>query len=606
MDKFKLQKYETQLAFIWRLWVQFRRLAKLVLRTDPRHLKKIFVIANLYSSNKRFWATNDPKHLSRALASYFKLRNEWLKQSDGNSETNLEISGWSDKGSFLKIKSGLSGYKVRRVFRPDVWYLNGGSGGFFRGFVIDIPISKFRNLIDSLEMGIPGFEVKLPQDSIIKLTPGSVGRLESINPTQRQRGLDWYSTFHISPREFTWLVEAAADKEVAELALSFFTKFGDYTLDGETLRCIVKYCLILGFVPPEIKIEGWSLVPIKKPDWVKADLDNGPFFDIEESKVNAKYFRTDNVSVTNGGVIVDRDCFLDWDSAQHPALDFVAGNHNSVIGSSANMDMCFVKEVEIGETYESAILLGSRVDSNWFHFLIETLPRLFFVDEVLPKSIPVIVSSRIPDTAMEALRMVTGREVITVDAGVRTSVGHGYVPGPSIYHPDTQFIWNRADLIELNFKSLAKLRVIVLGTVKPSSSSKKTYWLRPGSHRVVTNERIVRKTLLGLGFLLNKPGDLSFKEQVKSIYESNHLVTSGGAAMSNFIFASEGASITVLVSKYGKTYPMPGFLASVSGAKLELIGGTSRFLSLSTSLVAKAHASFRINPRALASRISSN
>ncbi len=606
MDKPALQKYEVPLAAIWRFWSQFRRFLKLLVNTDPRHLRKLLEIANLYASNRRFWATNNPKYLSKALTSYFTLRNDWLSKPGGHLQVGLEISGWADKSSYLKIKRALGKYRIRRVFRPDVWYLKGGTGGFFNGFVIQAPMGDFSKLMRLLEIELPDFEMKLPHDSIAKLDPISIGRLESINPQQSQRGLNWYSTFHISPRDFTWLVEAAADIEVAELALATFREFGDFDFGGETLRCIAKYCLVLGFIPTGIRIPGWSLKTVKKPDWVELGTQSGEGVIAKRSRVSPKYFEAKNVTLTNGGILLVEDSFVDWDSAQKPCLDFVAGNHNSIIGSTANTEMCFVRNGKPGEKIDTAILLGSRVDSNWFHFLIETLPRLVWLNDRLPPTVPVVVSSRIPDTALAALKLMTEREVKLVDVTQWTSVERAFVPGPTVYHPDSQFLWNREDVIEVHIDALVELRNKILGHIRPIFSAKKTYWFRSSSHRVVSNERAIQRGLARSGFRVEDPSELSFEDQVRSIYESSTLVTQGGAAMSNFIFAMSGTKIVVLVSTFGTSYPLPKILGNVSGAEIILVGGKSRLMGTLKSVLEKSHSSFRINPKALSRALGSD
>jgi hypothetical protein len=599
MDKSALQKYETQLAVVWRLWTQFQRYSKLALKTNPRHFNKLFEIAKLYASNRRFWATNNPKYLARALTSYYSLRVDWLNQEGKNFEASLEVSGWADRASFLKIREALSAYSVRRVFRPDVWYLKGGSGSFFSGFIIQAPTRELSAILRSLEKAVPDFEMNLPQNPISKLPPKSAGRLESINPLQSERGLNWFSTFHISPRELTWLVEATSDREVSDLALSFFMQFGDFAFDGETLRCIAKYCLLLGFIPDGIEVKGWSLNQIKRPEWVPIGSGTASAWRNENSKVDAKYFQAENVSVTNGGIVLTADGFLDWDSAQSPVLDFVAGNHNSVIGSSANSHVCFVRDVQSGEELVSAILLGSRVDSNWFHFLIETLPRLLVVEDLLDKSIPVLVSSRVPRAGLEALRLITNRQIIQVDPELSTLVRKAYVPGPVIYHPDTQFLWGSEKLNIINFELLRSFREKVLESVGSETGSEKAFWPRFGGSRVASNSKKIQRLLSRRGFEIQNIGSLKFVDQVRLIRSCFSLITEGGASMSNFIFLPKGARILVLMSNQSKSYMMPKLLASLSQSEVRIESGQSMGEKFFLPLSSRLQASYRVNLRTL-------
>lgn len=549
-------------------------------------------MGKMFMSNKRFWATNNQKFLSNAMRHYYSLRGNWLSESYDNSNTGLELSGWANRETFLRIKEALGSQRIRRVFRPDVWYLRGGKGSFFTGFIFEVGLSDFARVIRELELALPEFQMRHPEEKVSKLDEHLIGRLESINPIHRQRGLNWVSTFSTSPREFTWLVEAAADKEVSELALAFFKQFGSFKFQGEILHCIAKYCLILGEVPIGINVDGWSFTDIREPRWTHTEPS---VVGTDNSRIGAKYIECFDLSVANGGVLRSENGFIDWDAAQAPFLDFVAGNSDFVIGTTANMLKCFVRDVRMKEELPIGIVLGSRVDSNWFHFLIETLPRLLIVEDILDKSIPIIISQRVPAQGVEALKLLTSREIIFVDTNSLTKIQHAFVPGPVIYHPDSQFMWGKLVAKDVNKDLLLQMRSTILLKIGPQSSNEKKFWVRISSNRSVINMEKIAELLLRRGFEIENPGVMSFEQQVQSILGSSIVVGVGGALMSNFIFANAGTKIIVLVSNFGVSYLMPQLLADVSGARLTVIGGPAAITIRSSSYISKLHSSFRVN-----------
>lgn len=561
---------------------------------------QILIVARMFFSSRKFWATNKTKFLSRAVSSYFSLRSDWLSAgSELQPKTGLEISGWADTATLYRIKEALVSIPITRVFRPDVWYLFGGRGGLFMGFRFEVSIEDLALTSKILEQIDPALKITASAQKLVN--PEAVRRscLESIRPLRsaNQKEINWYSSFSVSPSDFTWLVEATADKDVAEIVLSFFSKFDNFEFEHEIQTCIAKLCLVLDHKPEKINLKGWSLTNVASTPWKQLESAIPSITERPNSRVTSKYFQAENLVITNGGILVLQNEFLDWDFAQLPSLDFVAGNHALVIGSPANLHKCFVRDRPNGVVIESGITLSSRVDSNWFHFLIETLPRLFLVDDFVPPEVPVLVSSRVPQNGLEALALITKRRVQIVNETENTLIRKAYVPGPVVYHPDTQFLWNRQDEIEINVGALKKLRETVLSAIGSPTvlASKKIFWTRGGHQRVVLNTRHLVDFLTMRGFVLSDPATLRFSDQVKEVNQAGVLVTPGGATMSNFIFASSKTKIVVLVSRFGKTYPVPQLLSKVAGSSLVLVSGWAPLKLRAITVLEKSHASFRIS-----------
>lgn len=305
------------------------------------------------------------------------------------------------------------------------------------------------------------------------------------------------------------------------------------------------------------------------------------------------------MSLLNGGIIRAGGAFVDWDPAQHPSLDFVAGNWGKIIGTSANLKMCFIADSPKGEIFEEAILLGSRSDSNWFHFLIETLPRILIIDNLVKDSVPILISNRVPSSGLEALRLVTSRHIIMVDPESTTFIRKAYVPAPSIYHPDTQFLWDSKKLESVDINLLTELRAVILSKINMDGKARRLYIPRSGMARVALNSRKIAKTLSKAGFETVEMGSLPFHEQVQMIGRCEALVTEGGASMSNFIFLPKSSKILVLMSELSSSYVMPSLLGEVAKSDVRILGGRSIGGRFQMPFSARLHTSYRIKIRLL-------
>lgn len=595
-----LAKYEQQLAALWRTWRALSRLRIHGLHFEFKASAKTRQILKMYRLVKKFNSTNEPAALEKALSIYFTLRPNWLLHEQSLEDKLKAFSGWANKESLELLKTSMPEVRFKKVFRPDVWYLSRGQASLFSGFLFESPLSHVIKILENEDGILKDFRLQAIEMQTAEIPRGETLRLEGVFQRGGNPCLDWFASYKLNPQSFTQLVEAAVDRQMAAKALVSLNRLANAEIDSELARSFAIFNLLANECPTSKTIRGWKLVKVKNPQWLRQDgLPEDPTADPRERIMSARYFKASNAKFTNGGLIFQDDVFIDWDSAQHPSLGFVAGNANSVVGSSGNLHYCFVKDSPTGLDFDSGIILGSRVDSNWFHFLIETLPRLLVLDKFLDKRVPVIASSRIPNSAKEALALVTERTVHYVDATTTSTVIEAYVPGPVIFHPDTQFMWGKYLPEHVNFALLRELRSIILAKLNPPLGAKKTYWSRPSNHRTIINSKTVRRLLERRGFTTRDPSSLTFAEQVASIHSSEVLVAAGGAVMSNFIFASDSTKVLVLVSAFGKAYPMPVFLGQISGASVTLLGGPPKCRPTQQNIIEQAHASFRIKPKSL-------
>jgi capsular polysaccharide biosynthesis protein len=260
-----------------------------------------------------------------------------------------------------------------------------------------------------------------------------------------------------------------------------------------------------------------------------------------------------------------------------------------------------------GQFIPEGILLSSRADANWFHWLIETLPKLLYLESEVAQDVPIIFSARIPRTAKESLRFFTDRKTIEVEPSAATSVGKLFVASPVLFHPDPVELHLNPVTNTINLESLIWLRQRILNQAKKAitetGGAESIYVARFSGSRSLVNSRRVAATLGRFGFVVQDPAHMSFLEQVVAFNSAKRIVLVGGASMANLIFCSEGAVVVTLRSKFTVGYKMPKILAAVAGARVLSVSGRPVGNAFRASYLEKVHAHYQVRGRALSKAV---
>jgi capsular polysaccharide biosynthesis protein len=230
--------------------------------------------------------------------------------------------------------------------------------------------------------------------------------------------------------------------------------------------------------------------------------------------------------------------------------------------------------------------------------LIETLPKLLFLDAILPGAIPVLVSERIPKSALESLRLLSSRRIFQVSTEELTSVDQLFVCSPVIYHPDPVELHLSPTTRTINMDALGSLRSRVLNEVAQSPERSKqgrlVFVSRNSGSRSLINALRVEKMLRKEGFDVIDPSQMSFLSQVRAFQAADKIVLAGGASMANLIFCSEGTKIVLLRSRFTRGYKMPEILASLSSSLVVSISGLPVGTLFRNSYLEKIHSHYMV------------
>lgn len=565
-------------------------------------------------TQRNFSLTLDPKYLDSALTRYFECRSQLFESTSGSPKSvELNVSGWLDSTrKSLLPKNGEvldGGLLVKRVrkgrFRLGPFYNSGNMRLICTGFKVSFSVNQetleksySKGSLGEVLDGI-GFLVESEfSNEIFCGEPGTLtnGGIEEI----WTRSSGWWSgsvglkILLMMPNTFLWLIEAANDVNFAQFLLASISRFRVETVGRISPATMMRLQLVAKSTEMNLPLpKGWERMAVVNPNWratAKSALTGSPLPEGSATLYNVRLF--------HGGTVIEKGGLFLNDETQQPWFDFVAGRSGHVIGSITDMTHAFVRIPPANNEIRSiktGILLSGRADFNWFHWLIEYMPRLLQLEDSLPLSIPVIVSRGMPKTALEALSQITDREIIEVDRSKTLEIKKLIVPRICAFQPDSAFYWLADSSYFINLDRLREIRCRVLAS-HPEEDLQfgKVIFVRNSASRGLVNQRRVVRHFVSRGYLAVDPATLSFEEQVKVMHSAEKLVIVGGAVMSNLIFAKTDARVAVLSSVMTEEYKMPQILASIAGAKVRNFPGPILGRAARQSLVQLVHSDFFI------------
>lgn len=242
--------------------------------------------------------------------------------------------------------------------------------------------------------------------------------------------------------------------------------------------------------------------------------------------------------------------------------------------------------------------------SNYFHWLVECLPRLLVI-EGMPQynGLPLLVDKFIPNSHLQALRLMTGnsRKIIRLEQRQAAYVHHLIYPSPVSY------IYNNYDHeisydsgVEICYEGIQYVRSKIFNALalNPQHGKRKLYLSRKKLNEV--NERLknsieIEEYLKQNGFEVIYPERLSFVEQVRIFADAAIVVAPAGAALSNLIFAPPNCKVFAFCTNNRFNPYIFHLIAQHVGITLyHVIGEEAEDLKGS-----KAHNPFKVNLEAL-------
>lgn len=328
-------------------------------------------------------------------------------------------------------------------------------------------------------------------------------------------------------------------------------------------------------------------------------MSNSTFDEIYEKNGLNYYEIIYNAEIWHQRFIFTQNTILNIDVTASLRLGFVAGISpfiSKVKGSSSKYKIL----TPYGSFFKirEAIYLIGRVDENWYHFLLDTTPRMLFLDNV-PKSVPVLIRSDIPQTSKDFLRALTTREVIEIDPADFVAVETLYVlPGKStVFDSSPPKGLSHAEFSPV-FLGLFRNKVLECLPIDSNRTSKqRIYFRRKSVSRNVVNWGKIRQELEYFSFEDILLDSNFFKDQVQVFSNLNVVVSPGGAVLANIIFMNPGSKVVALTSFRGQRIDLWQKLSDSLDLKCITVKGMPTYWGFRYQR--KLHSNFYISPKKL-------
>jgi hypothetical protein len=307
-----------------------------------------------------------------------------------------------------------------------------------------------------------------------------------------------------------------------------------------------------------------------------------------------------DVKIQKGGTIICDHDLVVVDRAADPRFENVSGQREHVFGSSLRGQTVMVELCQdAAKSIDNGILLSGRNDYNWYHWMVEYLPRVIEIEKEIDPGIPWVISNRVPKTGVEALKMISTRGVLICDAEKRQYFKKLIVLSPNASVFDTDLApWEQ--ISRFNTHNLQELRIAMRRMSSNSRLPEKVFIVRESKHRNVVNQGQLVEIALGYGFHPVNLEDMDFSEQLDLFSNAKAVITVGGAVMANYLFMPQESHVIQLNNVASRDFVIPPLLSSIAGSKFtSILGEPNKDRILRNSRTEHVHESYVIKPRIL-------
>lgn len=330
-----------------------------------------------------------------------------------------------------------------------------------------------------------------------------------------------------------------------------------------------------------------------------------PFADVKDASnycyKSENIIKLSNAQIYYANIVLKKNINYELDVGMKFSHPFISGRWQYSTQDSDKNGIIFTIKKE-SSYINSGILLSSKNTQNWYHFLIEDLPKIEYFQDFDP-SIPFLISSLTPPNGKALLKLLTNRHIIEIDVASTFEVENLYLPTKASWISDT--FPKNLDFSGIDFwldshaiKSL-HTRVKNLDFSNSPMQSEKIFAGRnSGNYRRILNFNSMKKFLIKKDFNFINLSNLHIKEVIPTVSNSSLIIFSGGAECANMLFMREGSNVVVIYPNTIKNYPVYHRLAELLGINYIPFYADAK-VSNRSAVEVKANANYRVNLKKL-------
>lgn len=310
----------------------------------------------------------------------------------------------------------------------------------------------------------------------------------------------------------------------------------------------------------------------------------------------------ENVFVQRPNFILKDDYLLIPEAYANPYFNFTAGFSKYLNTNYLNEGSLFLNQFMLDKTQLEGYYLSSRFNMNWFHWLIDAIPRLFYSSDSLKEfdnRFDFFIPTDVPLNYVNLLEFILGRKVIQLDCNRSHHFSSLLFVKPVTFNPD--HIYDEINFLSiLNHDALLRLAKYIEINIAQKNEVAPQYEnlfvIRRSPSRGIVNISDVEQFLLKLGFYVIDPSTLDYKEQVSMFKSAKRVIMLGGAAMANIVFMKEGTKLLTLQSQFLHNFRVAQDLSKIFSIQSDYFFGaelpSNKFL---TDIYARSHKSYKVD-----------
>jgi capsular polysaccharide biosynthesis protein len=286
---------------------------------------------------------------------------------------------------------------------------------------------------------------------------------------------------------------------------------------------------------------------------------------------SSRWLNLESARIQCGGIVTVDNKLVLYEEAADPSHDFVANYEGILFGSRANPSQALLAPFPpAAESIDEGILLAGRNDTNWYHWLIEYLPRVLEIPQDIGQAVPLLVSAGTPASGLDALRSLSDREVVLIDPGLSQEVSRLHVLAPPVQIVDsTRVSWDSGLLV--NPGPLCKARQV--WRQDAAAPSRLIFLRRRSRHRGMGNQLALERIAVSMGLEVVDPSDLTWDEQREIFTTAKLVVGASGAVMANYLLMPSGGRVLALTSELLDGFILPAVIAGICGVDFTYLLG---------------------------------
>jgi hypothetical protein len=302
-----------------------------------------------------------------------------------------------------------------------------------------------------------------------------------------------------------------------------------------------------------------------------------------------------DVEIWHQRFIIKKSSWLLIDSTCSPSLEFVAGHWQFLEQSKveqSKVEMLRPRDTN-RVTVDEAIFLMGRVDENWYHLLLDTLPRYLLLKEVSPE-VPVLIRGDLPQTSKTLIERLLEREIIYVQPEDLVLVKTLYfVPARStVYDSAPEKNQERVSYSPLMNQKQREWILQNFPLKKSQIYPARIFLSRRARYRNLLNFEAVSRLLKRSEFQVVEPDESFYLNQARFFSGANTVFSPGGAVLANIIFMRTGSRVVSIRSWRGSDVPLWKLLSEACEVSHSEVVGIPSYFGLKSLL--RAHSNYYV------------